>query len=56
MSEIIFLKSILVSFIWTIGWIIRFTIKYAEPTFKNISILAFPWVCIFVYIIFFWWG
>jgi hypothetical protein len=56
LGSILMLKLLLASFVWTIGWTMRFTYTGAEPTRKNLTIALCPWILIFLYFFLFWWG
>lgn len=55
MNEIIFIKIIMVSAVWTIFWIVRFIKLGVDPSSKTITFALCPWYLLILYVLFFWW-
>ncbi len=55
-ASVIFLKVILASAIWTLFWLMRFTVNNAEPNGRRLAIVFAPWIVMFLYVFLFWWG
>ena len=56
MTDVLIIKGLFLSVVWTLGWLGRFTYTSAEVSLKNISIALAPWIVLTVYFLFFWWG
>lgn len=56
MTGIIVVKMLMVSILWTAGWIVRFVHTDAAPNLKNHCIAFAPLILLFLYFLFFWWG
>jgi len=55
MIDVLIIKALMLSMLWTLGWGSYFAEIDAYPNAKNLSIVFAPWIVIFIYIMFFWW-
>jgi hypothetical protein len=55
MTNIIVLKIILMSCVWTVGWTFRFAYIAAPVSRKNVSIALAPWIIMFITFMLFIW-
>lgn len=56
MAEILVLKFIVASIIWTIAWLGWFVHTVAPANKKNLTIALAPWYIMLIYFFIFWWG
>lgn len=56
MSGLIFLKIIVVSFLWTVFCLMYYTYKGVQPSTKSFTIALWPWYILIFWFLFFWWG
>lgn len=56
MMDVLIVKYLIISGMWTLGCIMRFMYIDVDPSAKNMSIALAPWIPIFLYFLFFWWG
>lgn len=55
MTEVIAIKIVLLSLLWSAGWSFHFAKKAADTNAKNMSIVGAPFIVMFIYIMLFWW-
>ena len=56
MTGLIVVKILMVSILWTAGWIAWFVHTNADVSLKNHCIAFAPLILMFLYFLFFWWG
>jgi len=56
LGSVLILKLLLASALWTFGWTMRFIYTGADPNFKNMIFLLWPWILMILYVFIFWWG
>ena len=56
MMNLLFLKAIILSLVWTLGCITYYIFYSVDTTPKTIAISFAPWLAMLAYFIFFWWG
>lgn len=56
MTSVILIKYLLLSLMWTFGVLLYFVYKSIDPTTKRMLFCFAPWIPLFLYFMFFWWG
>lgn len=56
MIDVLVVKYVIVSFVWSIGLVSYFARINADINAKNVSIVFAPWILAMLYFLLFWWG
>ena len=56
MTGVLTIKFLLLSIVWTLGWLVRFIHTNQDTTPKAMGVLFAPWLLMVTYITLFWWG
>jgi hypothetical protein len=56
MMGVLMIKYLIVSTVWTVGWVFRLTYTDADVNPKNLGIVLAPWIIVLSYLLLFWWG
>jgi hypothetical protein len=56
MISLLILKTVVLSFVWTVGSFMYFVTREDNPTTKRVLIIFAPWISMLSYFLFFYWG
>jgi hypothetical protein len=56
MTYLLFIKTLVLSFVWTVGSFIYFVTREDSPTTKRVLIIFAPWISMLSYFLLFYWG